>query len=62
MVIKILTKNMHVAELQRIHVYESLGGYAGLAKALREYKPDEVIEIVTASMRMKANPGPSRTG
>jgi len=49
MVIKILTKNMHVAELQRIHVYESLGGYAGLAKALREYKPDEVIEIVKKS-------------
>ena len=49
MVIKILTKNMHVAELQRIHVYESLGGYAGLAKALREYKPGEVIEIVKKS-------------
>ena len=46
---KILTKNLHVADLQQIRVYESLGGYRGLAKALREYKPVEVIDIVKRS-------------
>jgi NADH-quinone oxidoreductase subunit F len=49
MSIRILTKNLHVAGLQQISVYESLGGYAGLAKALREYKPDQVIDIVKKS-------------
>jgi NADH-quinone oxidoreductase subunit F len=49
MSIRILTKNLHVAGLQQLSVYESLGGYAGLAKALREYKPDQVIDIVKRS-------------
>ncbi len=49
MPIKILTKNMHVPNLQRIEIYESLGGYSALAKTLREYKPDEVTEIVKKS-------------
>jgi len=49
MSIKILTKNMHVAGLQHIDVYESLGGYQGLSKALREYKPADIIEIVKKS-------------
>ena len=40
---------MHVAGLQQIGVYESLGGYTGLAKALREYQPDEVTDIVKKS-------------
>jgi NADH-quinone oxidoreductase subunit F len=46
---KILTKNIHVPDLQNIAVYESLGGYAGLVKALREHKPAEVIDIVKRS-------------
>jgi NADH-quinone oxidoreductase subunit F len=46
---RILTKNMHVENLQRIEVYESLGGYATLAKALREHKPEEITEIVKKS-------------
>jgi NADH-quinone oxidoreductase subunit F len=49
MSIRILTKNIHVSELQQIKVYESLGGYTGLAKALREYKPEEVVDIVKRS-------------
>jgi NADH-quinone oxidoreductase subunit F len=49
MSIKILTKNMHVADLQQIGVYESLGGYQSLRKALREYKPSEVVDIVKKS-------------
>ena len=46
---KILTKNMHVADLVEIGVYESLGGYRGLAKALKEYKPADIIDIVKKS-------------
>jgi NADH-quinone oxidoreductase subunit F len=46
---RILTKNMHVENLQRIEVYESLGGYGALAKALREHKPDEITDIVKRS-------------
>ncbi len=49
MSIKLLTKNMHVPNLQHINVYESLGGYGALRKALREYKPADVIEIVKKS-------------
>ena len=46
---KILTKNFHIANLQQIDVYESLGGYQGLAKALREYQPAEIVDIVKKS-------------
>jgi NADH-quinone oxidoreductase subunit F len=49
MPIKILTKNMHIENLQQIQVYESLGGYQGLAKALKEYKPAEVTDMVKRS-------------
>ena len=49
MAIKVLTKNMHVPSLAQIDVYESLGGYQGLRKALREYKPADIIEIVKKS-------------
>jgi NADH-quinone oxidoreductase subunit F len=46
---KILTRNLHVANLQQLGVYESLGGYQGLTKALREYQPAEIIDIVKKS-------------
>ena len=49
MPIKILTKNMHIENLRQIQVYESLGGYQGLAKALKEYKPAEVTDMVKRS-------------
>jgi len=49
MAIKVLTKNMHVPSLAQIDVYESVGGYQGLRKALREYKPADIIEIVKKS-------------
>lgn len=49
MSIKILTRNMHVPNLTSIDVYESLGGYQGLRKALREYTPAEVTDIVKKS-------------
>jgi NADH-quinone oxidoreductase subunit F len=49
MSIKILTQNMHVANLPDIGVYESLGGYKDLEKALRDYKPADIIDIVKKS-------------
>jgi NADH-quinone oxidoreductase subunit F len=49
MSISILTKNMHIPNLQQIGVYESSGGYKGLAKALREHSPSEIIDIVKRS-------------
>ncbi len=49
MSVKVLTKNMHIPDLPRIEVYESTGGYQGLRKALREFKPADVIETVKKS-------------
>ena len=49
MSVKILTRNVHVPNLTNIDVYESLGGYQGLRKALREYTPAKVTEIVKLS-------------
>jgi NADH-quinone oxidoreductase subunit F len=49
MSMKILTKNMHVPNLQQIGVYETLGGYQSLAKALKEYKPAEITDLVKKS-------------
>lgn len=49
MAMKVLTKNMHIPGLAQIDVYESVGGYRGLRKALREYKPADIIEIVKRS-------------
>ncbi len=49
MSIKILTTNMHVSGLQDIGTAESLGAYRALGKALREYKPADIIEIVKKS-------------
>jgi NADH-quinone oxidoreductase subunit F len=49
MSIKVLTKNMHTPNLPQIEGYESAGGYEGLRKVLREYKPADVIDIVKRS-------------
>jgi NADH-quinone oxidoreductase subunit F len=45
----ILTKNLHIADLPKIEIYESLGGYQGLAKSLRELKPAEIVDMVKKS-------------
>ncbi len=49
MTVKVLTKNMHIPNLQRIDVYETAGGYKGLRKALLEHKPADIIDIVKKS-------------
>jgi len=48
MSIKILTRNMHVPNLTSIDVYESVGGYQGLRKAL-SLQPGEITETVKKS-------------
>ncbi len=47
--IKVLTQNMHIPNLHQLDVYESVGGYQSLRKALRELKPSDVIEIIKKS-------------
>jgi NADH-quinone oxidoreductase subunit F len=49
MPISILTKNIGVSGIQHLNIYESMGGYGGLVKALRQYTPAEIIEIVKKS-------------
>jgi len=49
MSIKILTRNIGVPNLTNIEVYESLGGYRGLQKALREHSPAEITDMVKKS-------------
>jgi NADH-quinone oxidoreductase subunit F len=49
MAIKVLTRNIDVPNLQQIDVYESLGGYRNLLKALKEYPPETIVDIVKKS-------------
>ena len=46
---KILLKYIDVPDIQKIEVYQKHQGYQGLAKALKEHKPDDIIELVKAS-------------
>jgi NADH-quinone oxidoreductase subunit F len=45
----ILLRHLDVEDIRRFDVYAANGGYDGLKKALREYSPDQVIEIVKKS-------------
>jgi NADH-quinone oxidoreductase subunit F len=44
-----LLKNIHTPDSHRLSVYEANGGYQALKKALREMKPQDVIDTVKAS-------------
>jgi len=46
---KILLKHENIPDVHRIEVYEEHGGYKGLARALDEFTPDELIEEVKKS-------------
>jgi NADH-quinone oxidoreductase subunit F len=45
----IVTKDFDVPGIDSIDVYRQHGGYEALAKALREYQPDDLVEIVKKS-------------
>ncbi len=46
---KVLTRNFGLPRSESIDVYLANGGYQGLRKALQEYTPEQLIEVVTAS-------------
>jgi NADH-quinone oxidoreductase subunit F len=46
---KVLTRNFGLPRSESIDVYLANGGYAALRKVLREYTPEQLIEVVTAS-------------
>src|SRR5262249_35029280 len=46
---KLVTRDMEVAGIDRIEVYRAHGGYEALAKALRQFQPDELAEEVKRS-------------
>lgn len=45
----IITKDLDVEGIDALGVYRQHGGYEALAKALREYQPDEIVELVKQS-------------
>ncbi len=45
----VLLKNVHVPDGHLLSTYEACGGYRALAKALKEYTPDEVVDLVKRS-------------
>jgi NADH-quinone oxidoreductase subunit F len=46
---KVLLRNVGVPDSHEIKTYIERGGYQALAKALKEYKPEELVELVKAS-------------
>ena len=45
----IVTKDIYVPGIDSLEVYRQHGGYEALAKALRDYQPDELVEMVKQS-------------
>src|SRR5258708_37809093 len=45
----VVTKNLNVPGLDTIEEYRRQGGYEALAKALKEYQPDDIVELVKKS-------------
>jgi NADH-quinone oxidoreductase subunit F len=45
----ILSRNFHLPRSESIDVYLANGGYQAISKALRDYTPDQLIAMVTAS-------------
>ncbi len=45
----IVTKDIDVPGINSLEVYSQHGGYKALAKALREYQPDDLVELVKKS-------------
>ena len=46
---QVILRNMGVPDGHRITIYESTGGYRALVKALRDYQPEQIIELVKES-------------
>ncbi len=46
---RVLLRNVGVPDSHEINVYIEQGGYQALPKTLKEYKPEELVEVVKAS-------------
>jgi NADH-quinone oxidoreductase subunit F len=46
---RIVTKNIEVPGLDTLDGYRKLGGYEALAKALKNYQPDELVDVIKQS-------------
>ncbi len=54
----IVTKDLDIAGIDGIEVYRQNGGYEALAKALNEYQPDEIVELMKqAGLRGRGGAG-----
>jgi NADH-quinone oxidoreductase subunit F len=45
----VITKNLNVPGIDTIDIYRQHGGYEALVKALKEYQPDEIVELMKKS-------------
>src|ERR1039458_743558 len=55
---KLLTKDFGMEGIQTLAVYERIGGYEGLRKALRTMTPDELVdEVKTSGIRGRGGAG-----
>jgi NADH-quinone oxidoreductase subunit F len=45
----VVTQNVDVPGIDKLDVYRQYGGYEALAKALREYQPDQLVDLMKAS-------------
>lgn len=45
----VVTKNINVPDIDTLEVYRQHGGYEALAKALKEYQPEQLVDLVKAS-------------
>jgi len=45
----IVTKNIDAPGLDTLEGYRQHGGYEAMAKALKEYQPDDIVEMVKKS-------------
>ncbi len=45
----VITKNLHIPGIDTLDIYRQHGGYESLAKALNQYQPDDIVEMIKQS-------------
>ena len=59
----VLLKNVYVPDGHLLATYEAGGGYRALEKALKEYTPDDIIELIKRSnLRGRGGAGREKRG
>ena len=46
---RIITKDLDIPGIDSLEVYRQHGGYKALAKALSEYQPDQLVDLIKQS-------------